>query len=293
LRAVSLAATTHELVKEFMDYLKPTEVIASMVEAGTRKGALSVSDLLVRGALSGGILGIATTLAITAAVQTNVLLMGAIIFPVGFVMIVLLGLELVTGSFALLPVAQMDGKITFAATLRNWGWAFLGNLLGSMLFAVLAWGALTMFGAVPGGPVGDRVAAIADAKTLGYAAHGGAGWAAAFVKAMLCNWMVCLGVVMGFVAQSTISKIVAVWLPITIFFGLGYEHAVVNMFVIPAGMLFGAKTTTVTWWMWNQIPVTLGNLVGGFLFTGLALYVTYRTRVVRAEPAREGVPALR
>jgi formate transporter len=274
-----------------MDYLKPTEVITSMIEAGTRKGALSVTDLLVRGALSGGILGIATLLAITAAVQTNVPMAGALIFPVGFVMIVLLGLELVTGSFALLPVAQMDGKITFAATLRNWAWAFIGNLFGSVLFAVLAWGALTTFGETPGGPVGDRIAAIADAKTLGYAAYGGAGWAAAFVKGMLCNWMVCMGVVMGLVAQSTISKVVAAWLPITIFFGLGYEHTVVNMFVIPAGMLLGAKTTSSAWWVWNQIPVTLGNLVGGFLFTGLALYVTYRARAARTEPIRQAARA--
>ena len=140
-----------------MDYLKPTEVVASMIEAGTRKSKLSIMDLLVRGAMSGGILGIATTLAITAAVQTNVPLVGAIIFPVGFVMIVLLGLELVTGSFAVLPVAQMDGKITFAATLRNWTWAFVGNLIGSVLFVILAWGALTMCGETPAGPVGDRI----------------------------------------------------------------------------------------------------------------------------------------
>jgi formate transporter len=274
-----------------MDYLKPPEVVALMIEAGTRKGALPVFDLVIRGALSGGILGIATLLAITAAVQTNIPVVGALIFPVGFVMIVLLGLELVTGSFALLPVAQIDGQITFADTLRSWAWAFVGNLFGSALFAALAWGALTMFGETPGGPVGDRIATIADAKTLGYAAHGGAGWAAAFVKGMLCNWMVCMGVVMGLVGQSTISKVVAAWLPITIFFGLGYEHAVVNMFVVPAGMLLGAKTTSSVWWVWNQIPVTLGNLVGGFLFTGLALYVTYRSRTARTEPVREAARA--
>jgi formate transporter len=92
-----------------------------------------------------------------------------------------------------------------------------------------------------------------------------------------------MGVVMGLVAQSTVSKIVAAWLPITIFFGLGYEHAVVNMFVIPAGMLLGAKASVGAWWAWNQIPVTLGNFVGGFVFTGLALYVTYRTRTARTE----------
>jgi formate/nitrite transporter len=275
-----------------MDYLKPAEVVTAMIEAGTRKAALPALDLLVRGALSGAILGIATHLAITAAVQTGVPLVGALIFPVGFVMIVLLNLELVTGSFAVLPMAQMDDGIRFADTLRNWAYSYVGNLIGSLAYAALAWGALTMFGEAAGGPVADRIAAIADAKTVAYAAHGGAGWAAAFAKAMLCNWMVCMGVVMSVVAQSTVSKIVAAWLPICIFFGLGYEHAVVNMFVVPAGMLLGSKATLESWWLWNQIPVTLGNLVGGFLFTGLALYSTYRTRAVKATPVSEKAHAM-
>ena len=275
-----------------MDYLKPAEVVTAMIEAGTRKAALSASDLLVRGALSGAILGIATHLAITAAVQTGVPLVGALIFPVGFVMIVLLNLELVTGSFAVLPMAQMDERIRFGDTLRNWAYSCAGNLIGSLLYAGLAWGALTMFGDAAGGPVGDPIAAIADSKTVAYAAHGGAGWAAAFAKAMLCNWMVCMGVVMSVVAQSTVSKVVAAWLPICIFFGLGYEHAVVNMFLIPAGMLLGSKATLETWWLWNQIPVTLGNLVGGFLFTALALYSTYRTRVAKPTPVADKAHAM-
>ena len=275
-----------------MDYLKPAEVVSAMIEAGARKAALSGSDVLVRGALSGAILGIATHLAITAAVQTGVPFVGAVIFPVGFAMIVLLNLELVTGSFAVLPMAQMDERIRLADTLRNWAYSGAGNLDGSLIYAGLAWGTLTMFGDAAAGPVGDRIAAIADAKTLAYAAHGGAGWAAAFAKAMLCNWMVCMGVVMSVVAQSTVSKIVAAWLPICIFFGLGYEHAVVNMFVIPAGLLLGAKATVESWWLWNQIPVTLGNLVGGFLFTGVALYSTYRTRVAKSAPVTDEAHAM-
>ncbi|MGH8462373.1 MAG: formate/nitrite transporter family protein [Stenotrophobium sp.] len=59
------------------------------------------------------------------------------------------------------------------------------------------------------------------------------------------------------------------------------------MFMIPAGMLFGAKIDLVTWWIWNEIPVTLGNLAGGFLFTGLALYLTYRVRQPEVTPAVE------
>lgn len=248
-----------------MDHSNHFNIITALVEAGKRKATLSISDLLIRGALSGAILGIATELAITAAVQTGIPLVGALIFPAGFVMIVLLNLELVTGSFAVMPMAQMDGAIRFSDTWRNWIWSFLGNLLGSLIFAVLAWGTLTMFGDTAAGAVGDRIAAVADAKTLGFAAHGGAGWAAAFTRAMLCNWMVCMGIVLGTIAQSTGAKILAAWLPICTFFALGYEHAVVNMFVIPAGMMLGARTTSESWWLWNQIPVTLGNLCGGFL----------------------------
>ena len=68
----------------------------------------------------------------------------------------------------------------------------------------------------------------------------------------------------------------AAWLPILTFFAQGFEHSVVNMFIIPTGMLMGAKVSVYQWWVWNQIPVTLGNLVGGLLFTGLALYVTFK-----------------
>jgi formate/nitrite transporter FocA (FNT family) len=61
-----------------------------------------------------------------------------------------------------------------------------------------------------------------------------------------------------------------------VFFAQGFEHSVVNMFIIPTGMMLGAKVTLADWWLWNQIPVTLGNLVGGFVFTGLAIYTTYK-----------------
>src|ERR1044072_1396649 len=91
-----------------MDYVKPADVATSMIDAGIKKLALSPRDLLIRGALSGALLGAATTLAVTGAVTTGQPLVGALIFPVGLVMIVLLGLELVTGSFALLPLARLE-----------------------------------------------------------------------------------------------------------------------------------------------------------------------------------------
>jgi len=259
-----------------MDYAKPTDVVASMIDAGLKKLALGPRDLLIRGAISGALLGAATTLAFTGAVTTGQPLVGALIFPVSLVMIVLLGLELVTGSFALVPLTRLEGKASWNAVIANWSWVFLANLLGSIAFGVLIAISLTNMGKVEVAGVAARIVAVAEAKTIGNAALGTAGMVSVFVKAILCNWLVCLGVVMAMTSTSTVGKLAATWLPIFMFFALGFEHAVVNMFVIPTGMLLGARVSLSDWWVWNQIPVTAGNLIGGFVFTGLALYATYK-----------------
>jgi formate transporter len=266
-----------------MDYAKPADVVASMVDTSLKKLALGPQDLLIRGALSGGLLGAATVLAFTGAVSTGQPIVGALIFPVSLVMIVLLGLELVTGSFALVPLARLEGKATWGAVIANWSRVFVANLLGSIAFGVLIAISLTNMGKVDVTGVAARIVAVAEAKTVRNAALGTAGMVSVFVKGILCNWLVCLGVVMAMTSTSTVGKIAATWLPIFSFFALGFEHAVVNMFVIPTGMLLGAKVSVYDWWVWNQIPVTLGNLVGGFVFTGLALYTTFK-------PAQQTAP---
>ncbi|GAC1544645.1 MAG: formate/nitrite transporter family protein [Herpetosiphon sp.] len=259
-----------------MAYVTPDAVVAAMITAGQRKANLEVKDLLIRSFLSGALLGFATTLAFTASAQSGVPFVGALLFPVGFVMIVLLGLELVTGNFALLPLPLLEGTIGWRGLLGNWGWVFVGNLLGSVCYALLF--TLTVTGSAP---MAQQIVKIAEAKTIAYKAMGTHGLEVLFVKAILCNWMVTLGVVMALTSQSTMGKIAAMWLPIVTFFAQGFEHSVVNLFVIPAGMLLGANVSLADWWLWNQIPVTLGNIVGGVVFTGLALYGTYHKREPR------------
>ena len=264
-----------------MPYVKPDAVVAQMVQAGALKSRLPVRDLLTRGFLSGALLGFATTLAFTASLQTRVGLVGALVFPVGFVMIVLLGLELVTGNFALVPLAVLEGRSDAGALLANWAWVFLGNLLGGVFYALLFTASLPA-----GSEMARQILVAAEAKTLGYQRLGAQGMAMAVGRAILCNWMVALGVVMALTSQSTAGKIAAMWLPIMTFFAQGFEHSVVNMFVVPAGMLLGARVGLAEWWLWNQIPVTLGNVAGGMVFTGLALHLTHR-----AAPAREAPTA--
>jgi formate/nitrite transporter len=267
-----------------MDYVKPGDVATAMVNAGRTKLALSPVDLIIRGGLAGGILGAATSLAITGAVQTGQPLVGALIFPVGLILIVLLGLDLVTGSFGLLPLPWIESDAGGKTMLANWGWVFLGNLIGS---------AVSNFGATAPAGVAEKIIAIAQAKTTGYEALGYAGLITVFVKAILCNWMVCLAIVAAMTTSSTIGKIACAYMPVFIFFAQGFEHSVVNMFIIPTGMMMGATVTFGEWWLWNQIPVTLGNLIGGFVFTGLALYLTHKPRAAAPAPltAPTQVPA--
>jgi formate transporter len=257
------------------DYVNPKELLQEAVQLAKRKSDLSVRDMLIRGILAGAFLGYATSLAIVVTSQGLPPIVGAILFPVGFVMLALLGLELVTGNFALLPAGVMAGTVRITKLLRNWGWVYLGNLIGSLLYAALFYLAITNWRTGNGGAVADFLKQAAQKKTLAYAALGYSGWGTAVVKAVLCNWMVTIGAVLAMVSRSTVGKITAMWLPIMTFFALGFEHSVVNMYVIPSGMMLGAPISLGQALLWNLLPVTLGNLFAGTLLTGMALYATY------------------
>ncbi len=258
-----------------MDYVGPKQLVIDMLEAARKKAALPVRDLMIRGILAGVFLGYATSLVMVVLAQGLPPIVGAILFPVGFVMLVLLGLELATGNFALLPAGLLSGDVRFGELLRNWSWVYFGNLIGSVAYALLFYLAVTNFMTSDGGALGELVRQAAQKKTLGYAALGYKGWMAAMVKGVLCNWMVTLGVVLAFASRSTLGKVAAMWLPIMTFFAHGYEHSIVNMFLIPAGMFFHAPVSVGQWWWWNQLPATIGNIVSGALFTGALLYLTY------------------
>ncbi|MBW7459416.1 formate/nitrite transporter family protein, partial [Paenibacillus sepulcri] len=243
-----------------MAYIKPAEVLEAMIDSGTAKANLTVMQMLIRGFLGGAILAFATTLAYTATTQTSLGLVGALVFPVGFVIIVLLGLELVTGSFALIPLSVIERRTTFPRMLANYGWVIAGHLIGCAVYAALYGMSATRMGTDMDNPLVQLLIKTSEAKTLGYKSMGAQGMILVAVKAVLCNWMVTLGVVMAMTSKSTIGKIAAMWLPVLTFFAQGFEHAVVNMFVIPAGMMLGAHVSMADWWLWNQIPVLVGNL---------------------------------
>ena len=232
-----------------MDYVLPNELVDGMIAAGGKKSSVSVKNLLIRGFYSGGILGLATCLAITIGIQSGMPWLGSFIFPFGFASIVLFGMELVTGNFALLPMAVWAGKSSWTATVRNWLWVWIGNFLGTAFVAVLLSISLSSAGnvdplaAAEGGKgwavVAAKIIAIHKANTVvKYEALGSTGFFLAFLRGVIANWLVCLGVTMALVSKSVPGKILACWLPITAFQTMGMEHIVVNMYLVSTCLVF-------------------------------------------------------
>jgi formate/nitrite transporter len=268
-----------------MSYLAPSEFVTKMVDAGEAKIFMSARDILIRAAMAGAILALAAVFAVTIVQQTGVPIVGAILFPVGFVILYLLGFDLVTGVFVLAPLALLDKRpgVTVGGVLRNWGLTFLGNFAGAFLVAVLMSIIFTYAWTQDPNPVGQFIAHIGEGRTIGYKEHGFAGMLTLFVRAMLCNWMVSTGVVGAMISTSVTGKVIAMWMPIMVFFYMTFEHSVVNMFLFPSGILMGAHFNWADYFLWNEIPTIVGNIVGGLAFTGLTLYSTH----VKTAPKRQ------
>lgn len=268
-----------------MAYLAPSEFVTKMVDAGESKIFMSTRDTLIRAYMAGAILALAAVFAVTVNVQTGYSIIGSILFPVGFCMLYLLGFDLLTGVFVLTPLALIDKRpgVTLSGVLRNWGLVFCGNFTGAFTVAVLMAIVFTFGFSTPPDKVGKVIAGIGEARTLGYSQYGAAGMLTLFVRGMLCNWMVSTGVVGAMISTSVTGKVVAMWMPIMVFFFMVFEHSVVNMFLFPSAMLMGGKFSIMDYIIWNEIPTVLGNLVGGLSFTGLTLYATH----VKTAPRRD------
>ena len=274
-----------------MAYLVPSEFVTKMVDAGESKIFMATRDTQIRAYMAGAILALAAVFAVTVTVQTGSPILGAVLFPVGVCMLYLLGFDLLTGVLVLTPLALIDKRpgVTIRGVLRNWGLVFAGNFMGAVTVAVLmAIVFTTGFSEAPN-KVGQVIAGIGEARTVGYAEHGAAGMLTLFVRAVLCNWMVSTGVVGAMISTSVTGKVVAMWMPIMVFFAMTFEHSVVNMFLFPSALIMGGNFSIMDYLIWNEIPTVLGNLVGGLAFTGLTLYATH----VRTAPKRAAAAAKR
>jgi formate/nitrite transporter len=182
-------------------------------------------------------------------------------------------------------VPLLERRIGAGRMLRNWGLVYLGNLVGSVLVAVLIFHSGQL--GFSHGLLGGFTIKVAAYKT-------GLTFVQAFAMGILCNWLVCMAVWMAAASRDIVGKLFAIFFPIWLFITSGFEHSVANMYYIPAGLL--AKTVpafveqakalgatdaglaNLTWFRFawtNLLPVTLGNLVGGGLFVGIVFWLAH------------------
>uniref|UniRef100_A0A7S2DZW8 Formate/nitrite transporter n=1 Tax=Helicotheca tamesis TaxID=374047 RepID=A0A7S2DZW8_9STRA len=242
--------------------LKPPPVLyQGAVAAGAAKASGSFEKIFKLGVVSGCHIAFGAYLALTVGgacpqiAQSNPglqkIILGAFGLPFGLIMTLVSGGELFTGNTALVTAAVNEGKATKKDLAKNWIASYLGNFVGSLLLAFLAYKSQTL-------GTGPAAVAVATAKCS-------LPFEVAFVRGILCNWLVCMAVYMASGCSSMIGKMTAVWFPISAFVALGLDHSVANMFMIPLGIMRGAEITIADMFTKNLIPVTLGNIVGGAL----------------------------
>lgn len=257
----------------------PKEIAALVIQSGVSKSHAPVSTLLILGFLAGAFIATGFLLDIHVIYQLPADwgsfggLLGAAVFPVGIILTVLAGGELLTGNMMTLPVAWFARQISGLAVLRNWFWVTVANFIGSIAVAYF-------FGHLLGMTEGDflkKTVAIATAKVNADFMH-------AFISGIGCNWLVCLATWMAFASKDVVGKILGMWFPIMAFVAIGFQHVVANMFIVPAAIFAGY----LSWveYLPNFVAVFLGNAVGGAIFVGLAYFLAFRPATATASATR-------
>jgi formate/nitrite transporter len=256
-----------------MAFKDPRGITEAGIMTGVTKAGLRWDKALVGGFLAGAYIAFAGLLAITVSSGLDPKLWGSLptlftgaVFALGLILVVIAGSELLTGNMALVPLGLFARKLSVKALAMNFTVVTVGNLLGSLFVAY--------FLAVKSGVVTadlqlERLAGIAKAKGVTETEL------QIFLRAVGCNWLVCLAVWMALGAEDIGGKVLAIFFPIMAFVAMGFDHVVANMFFLPAAIFAGVDG--ITWWdaIHNWIFAFLGNLVGAGVFVAAAYWYLY------------------
>jgi formate/nitrite transporter len=258
-------------------FLTPPETVQAIITAGRRVLNQSFGRTFILSLLAGFYISFGAQLSTVvsqdaarfAGLGVARLLAGSV-FSIGLMLVVICGAELFTGN-SLLAAAALHGEISWGKLAENWGLVLVGNFLGALFFAWLMFESRLW----EQGGVAEQAVNIAAAKCK-------LSFGVAFIRAILCNWLVCLAVFMATAARDVPGKMLACYVPIMTFVTSGFEHNIANMYFIPTGLMISKETgrldPTLTWNAFildNLVPVTLGNIVGGVVFVAGAYWYVH------------------
>lgn len=255
----------------------PTEVLKTTEQMALKKYQGSQVKLAVLGLLGGAFIAMGGLLSFYIAFGSPTLTEGApgflrlmqgIPFPLGLILIVLVGGELVTGNTAILFTGARKGLIPWRYLGANWLMTWLTNFAGAVLFCYFL---VHLTGLLQVEPWHSSIINVAVSKVS-------LPWHVVFLKGVAANWLVCLAIWLGLSSNEMIGRMIGLWLPVMTFVTLSFEHSVANMFYLPMGMMSGANVTIWEMLWRNIIPATLGNIVGGAILVGMIYSYAFKTK---------------
>jgi formate transporter len=263
-------------------YNTPQETAVAAVESGVTKAGLSPAKMVVGGFLAGAYIAFGSLLAVavtsgmpTATWGTLPTLFFGAVFSVGLILTILAGAELLTGNMMLLPIAALRGRVSLPRIALNWTVLFVANLAGALFVGYFLAVKTGVIGTVKSDHTStayltfQRLSGIAKGKAI-TESH-----LEVFLRAIGCNWLVCLGVWLAIAAKDIGGKILGIFFPIMAFVAMGFDHVVANMFFLPAAMMAHAPGITASNTVWNLFMALLGNIVGAVVFVAGAYWFLY------------------
>ncbi|WP_407270977.1 formate/nitrite transporter family protein [Radiobacillus sp. PE A8.2] len=252
-----------------MSFYTPQQIAEYTIKAGKKKANLSILESSILGFQAGAFiaLGFLLYIRVVATIPTDwesfAAFIGASLFPIGLILTLLAGGELLTGNMMAVPLSRFAKQISTKKLAINIMVITLSNFFGAVFVAYF-------FGHIVGltetGAFLTTTVEIAEHKLE-------ASFVQAFVSGIGCNWLVASAVWLSYGAQDFAGKILGIWFPTMTFVAIGFQHIVANMFVIPAAIFAGHLSWVA--YLQNFVPVFLGNAVGGSFFIAGAYWIAY------------------
>lgn len=257
-----------------MSYNTPKEIASIFNSSGLLKGAMPVSRFIVLSLLGGAFIAFGGLLSVVvaggmpgvAASNPGLINFAAgALFPVGLIMVAIAGADLFTSDCTAMTLPVLQKQIRFKVLLKVWILSYVFNFFGTQLIA---------------GVLVSGTGMLSQEPWLSYL-HAYAGkkvhqdFLVVLIKGVGANWLVCLGMWMGYAAKEVIGKCASIWIPVMLFVTLGLEHSIANMFFIPAAIYTGASIGWGEFILNNLLPATVGNIIGGAVFVACAYWYVY------------------
>ncbi|KAJ3724964.1 Formate/nitrite transporter [Lentinula guzmanii] len=253
--------------------LEPAQVTLAFVQQAVVKHRMRYDMVFFKAVLAGLMLSFGAlmneivssgTPALSDANPAIPKILGGFVFPSGFVLIPMLSLELLTSNMMVFPIGIASGKIPWWSLPVNWLIVTFGNLAGSLFSAAIL---VHYSDILSSEPFFSGVQAFASKKAVVPE------WHQIFLRGIGCNILVCIAIWLSAGARETVSKLVAIWIPIWVFVACSFDHVIANMFYIPLGIMFDTPSLSAAYYIRKSLIATyLGNIVGAFIVWGPAVY---------------------